>query len=89
MVSTSPWKIVYMHHPPFSSSGDGSITWMQWPFKDWGADVVITGHSHVYEQLIVDDFPYFINGLGGGPRYGFNAQSPEAKLDTEMIMVPC
>jgi len=70
--SISPWKIVYMHHPPFSSSGDGSISWIQWPFGDWGADAVLTGHSHVYERLIVDEFPYFINGLGGGPRYEFD-----------------
>jgi len=80
VVSTSPWKIVYMHHPPFSSSGDGSITWMQWPFKDWGADVVITGHSHVYERLIVDGFPYFINGLGGGPRYAFITPIPGSQV---------
>jgi len=79
-VSTAPWKIVYMHHPPYSSSADGSITWMQWPFKEWGADAVITGHSHVYERLIVGDFPYFINGLGGGPRYDFDTPIPGSEM---------
>jgi len=70
--STSPWKIVYMHHPPYSSSSDGSISWAQWPHDAWGVDAVLSGHAHVYERLIVDDFPYFINGLGGGPRYDFD-----------------
>lgn len=65
--STSPWKIVYMHHPPYSSAHHGSIAWMQWPFKEWGATAVIAGHDHTYERLIVNDFPYFVNGLGGSP----------------------
>ena len=38
---------------------------MQWPFKQWGADVVIAGHDHHYERLEVDGLPYIINGLGG------------------------
>jgi hypothetical protein len=28
-VSDSPWKIVYMHHPPYSSGTHGSIDRMQ------------------------------------------------------------
>lgn len=70
--SSSPWKIVYMHHPPYSSSGDGSISWAQWPFASWGVDAVLSGHSHVYERLNVDGLTYFINGLGGGERYEFD-----------------
>ena len=74
--STSPWKIVYMHHPPYSSSEDGSILWAQWPYKDWGATAVLAGHSHVYERIEVDEFPYFVNGLGGGPVYRFHNPVP-------------
>jgi hypothetical protein len=70
--STAPWKVVYMHQPPYSSSTDGSIDWAQWPYAVWGATVVIAGHSHVYERLLIDDFPYFVNGLGGGPIYAFS-----------------
>ncbi len=69
--SESPWKIVYMHHPPYSSGLHGSIDWMRWPFKEWGATTVIAGHDHVYERLIINGFPYFINGLGGKSRYPF------------------
>ncbi len=70
--SESPWQIVFMHHPPYSSSRHGSTDWMQWPYKEWGVDAVLSGHDHVYERLIVDDLVYFTNGLGGNPnRYTF------------------
>ena len=70
--SISPWKIVYMHQPPYASAGDGSINWAQWPYKKWGASAVLSGHSHVYERILLDGFTYFINGLGGGPIYAFD-----------------
>lgn len=79
--SEAIWKIVYMHLPPYASSGDdGSVDWMQWPYKEWGATTVLSGHSHVYERLIVDGFPYFVNGLGGGPRYDFNDAVPGSQI---------
>ena len=78
--SSTPWKVVFMHQPPYASSGDGSIDWAQWPYKEWGADVVLSGHSHVYERIIVDDFPYFVNGLGGGVRYDFNSPIPGSQV---------
>lgn len=67
--STSAWKIVFMHHPPFTSGQRGPVNWMRWPFRKWGADIVLSGHDHFYERLNVDGFPYIINGLGGGPIY--------------------
>jgi hypothetical protein len=78
--SSAPWKIVFMHQPPYSSSGDGSIDWAQWPYKEWGADAVLSGHSHVYERLLVDGFPYFVNGLGGGPKYSFDTPIPGSQV---------
>ena len=44
---------------------------MQWPFADWGADVVVSGHAHTYERIMRDGIVYFVNGLGGSGRYGF------------------
>ncbi len=70
-VSDSPWKIVYMHHPPYSSGLHGSIDWMQWSFAEWGADVVISGHDHTYERISRDGILYFVNGLGGRSKYPF------------------
>jgi hypothetical protein len=64
--SSSPWKLVLMHHPPFSSSSKyDDDEAMQWPFTEWGADAVMAGHAHLYERLSYDGIPYFVNGLGG------------------------
>ena len=64
--STSPWNLVYFHHPPYASATPGSESYMRWPFKAWGATATFSGDSHVYERLIIGDFPYFISGHGGG-----------------------
>jgi tartrate-resistant acid phosphatase type 5 len=72
--SVSEWNLVYFHHSPYcSDASHGSDPTMQWPFRNWGADAVLTGHSHVYERLIIDDFPYFVNGLGGRSIYSFSS----------------
>jgi tartrate-resistant acid phosphatase type 5 len=72
VASTSTWNIVYDHHPPYSSDlFHGSTPYMQWPFAEWGADVVLSGHAHAYERIERDGIVYFVNGLGGAPRYFF------------------
>jgi hypothetical protein len=79
--SDAPWKIVYMHHSPYSSGRHGNIDWMQWPFVEWGASALLAGHDHVYERLIVDDLPILINGLGGHPsRYRFLLTKPGSQV---------
>lgn len=65
LASTAPWQVVYMHHPPYTSGRRGSVEVMQWPYKEWGADMVVAGHDHFYERLIVDDLLYLVNGAGG------------------------
>lgn len=70
--SKEPWKLVYFHHPPFSSSQHGSTKALQWPFKAWGADAVLSGHDHTYERVIKNGLPYFVNGLGGAEIYQFS-----------------
>ena len=73
--SDSIWKIVYFHHPPYSSGFRGAVDWMRWPFQEWGASAVLSGHAHIYERLLVNGTPFFINGLGGGPIYYFGLSS--------------
>jgi len=69
--STAQWRVVYLHHAPYSSSSNhGSDPSMQWPYAAWGADAVIAGHDHIYERLSIDGIPYFVNGLGGRSLYG-------------------
>lgn len=70
--SDAAWKIVYFHHPPFSSGPHGSEPNMQLPFQKWGADVVLSGHDHTYERVILDGFPYFVVGTGGAALYNFD-----------------
>lgn len=69
--STNPWKIVYFHHTVYSSGFHGNTAWMQWPFAEWGADVVLSGHDHTYERISREGITYFVNGLGGMSRYPF------------------
>ena len=79
--STAPWKLVYFHHPPYSSGAvHGSQTYMQWPFQAWGASAVLTGHDHTYERVIIDNFPYFVVGLGGRSIYEFGAPIPGSEV---------
>ena len=67
--STARWKIVYMHHAPYSSGPHGSTMDLRWPYKAWGADLVLAGHDHDYERFVVDGLPYIVNGLGGAVFY--------------------
>ncbi len=72
--STAPWKLVLLHHPPYTSStAHGSNATMQWPFAAWGATAVLAGHAHIYERIERDGILYFVNGLGGGPIYPIGA----------------
>ncbi|HKQ07279.1 MAG TPA: metallophosphoesterase [Blastocatellia bacterium] len=70
--ATEPWKVVYFHHSPYSSGLEhGSTGYMQWPFKQWGVTAVLSGHDHDYERVVRDDFPYFVDGVGGKSLYPF------------------
>lgn len=70
--STAPWKIVISHFPPYTSgSTHGSSLSTRWPFPAWGASALLAGHEHIYERVMVDGFPYIVNGLGGKSLYPF------------------
>lgn len=62
--STSTFNVVMMHHPPYASGEEGPEPAMRWPFKQWGADVVIAGHTHNYERLNIGAMTYLIDGAG-------------------------
>ncbi len=78
--STSQFNVVVLHHAPYSSGRHGSTEYMRWPFKEWGADVVLAGHDHVYERLLVDGLPYFVNGIGGAEIYNFQDILPQSQV---------
>ncbi len=72
---------VAMHHPPFSSGSFASKTSLDlWvAIVEGGADLLITGHDHIYERFSPLDAVgnpsttgtrLIINGLGGAPTTG-------------------
>jgi len=68
--STAVWRLVYFHHPPYSSgalhgTATGQGYYMRWPFKEWGATAVLSGHDHIYERMLRDGMTYIVNGIGG------------------------
>jgi hypothetical protein len=67
--SRARWKIVTMHHAPYSSGPHGATKAMRWPYKQWGVDLVLAGHDHDYERFDVDGLPFIVNGLGGAVFY--------------------
>ena len=77
--SNLPWRLVVMHHTPYTSSmkrnPDKEI---QWPYAAWGATAVLAGHDHLYERLEADGIPYFVNGAGGKDLYNFGRPEPES-----------
>ena len=68
--STAPtdWNVVMFHRPPFTSGPHEPNFEMRpeagWDYGTWGADLVVAGHQHVYEELEVDDLPYVVAGVG-------------------------
>lgn len=63
--SQAPWKIVILHHNAYSSrnTAHGGYDSLKWPFKSWGADLVMNGHVHAYEHNLVVDLTRYNNGL--------------------------
>lgn len=64
--SDATFKAVVFHHPPRSSGYHRDSVWMQWPFKAWGADILLTGHDHDYERIVSDGLPLIVSGTSGG-----------------------
>jgi hypothetical protein len=68
--STAPWKIVYGHHPIYSSGQYGTsqemISMLTPLFKKRGVQLYINGHEHNYERTRpIDGTTYLITGIGG------------------------
>ncbi len=72
--ATEPFKFVLMHRPPYSSGYHGSTPVSQWPYGEWGANLVLAGHEHSYERLNINGTTYIVNGLGGAVSYAFTKE---------------
>jgi 3',5'-cyclic AMP phosphodiesterase CpdA len=74
--SKAPWKIAFLHHPPYSSGmKHGSCTALRSAleptFVRHGVSAVFSGHDHVYERVKMQSgVQYFVSGAGGQLRRG-------------------
>lgn len=71
---TGKWKIVVLHHPPYSSStnyypGLADVRWV----TGLPVHAVLSGHAHHYERLSVANRLHLIAGTGGAELYSFRA----------------
>jgi hypothetical protein len=68
--SSSPWKIVFLHHPLYSSGerhgSDIELREVLEPlFLKYNVSVVLTGHDHFYERIKPQKgIAYFVRGVG-------------------------
>lgn len=72
--SEASFQVVLMHHAPYSSGLHTGTDGMRWPFAAWGADLVIAGHDHDYERIVVDGLPYLVVGTGGAALRDFGTE---------------
>jgi predicted phosphodiesterase len=67
--STSKWKIVAMHHPPYSAGWHGSHEpsqeWLVPIFEKYGVQLVLAGHDHDYQRSNeINGVRYVVSGGG-------------------------
>ncbi|MEO1693100.1 MAG: metallophosphoesterase [Cyanobacteria bacterium J06631_6] len=76
--STAAWKIVFAHHPLYSSGLHGSseklITMLSPLFKRYGVQLYINGHDHNYERTeSINGTTYLTVGAGAKTRPVFSS----------------
>ncbi len=77
------WNLVIVHRPPFTSGTHAAHVAMRpqpesnWNYQAWGADLVVSGHQHIYEDVVVGGFHYLTAGIG--------ASDPERSCPTERV----
>jgi predicted phosphodiesterase len=75
---TAAWRIVILHHPPFTAtvghSDDAGVQSQLVPlFEQYGVDAVFAGHSHAYERYLYHGIQYIVTAGGGAPLYELTA----------------
>lgn len=65
-----PWKVVYGHHPPYSSGEHGSSMEFRQTFgpilEKYKVDLVLSGHDHDYERVAPQNGVHYVVTGGGG-----------------------
>jgi calcineurin-like phosphoesterase family protein len=85
-------SLAYWHHPLFTSgpsAGSNGLMREVWRVLfEFGVDIVVNGHDHLYERFDMQDFNgrrdtqagvrEFIAGSGGAPLYDFGPTAPNS-----------
>jgi hypothetical protein len=71
--SDATWKIVALHHPPYSAGYQGSSTDVRESFvplfERYGVQLVLSGHDHDYQRSVeMDGVTYVVTGAASGTR---------------------
>ncbi|MGV3760182.1 MAG: metallophosphoesterase family protein [Actinomycetota bacterium] len=71
--STARWKIVAVHHPPYSAGYQGSSDEVRERFvplfERYGVQLVLSGHEHDYQRSVeINGVTYVITGAASGTR---------------------
>lgn len=71
--ANEPWRIVALHHPPYSSGYHGSNGEVQAAFaplfERYGVQLVLSGHEHDYQRSVpIDGTTYVVSGGASGSR---------------------
>ncbi len=84
----APWKIVFMHHPPYSctasrkNEGSPLVKHLVPLFQRYGVDLVLLGHDHLYGRSAnLKGVRYIISGGGGSPLYAPEVDSKMVKCE--------
>jgi predicted phosphodiesterase len=86
--STAPWKIVYGHHPLYSSGRHGSdpelAARLAPIFAKHKVPLYLCGHDHGYERFNpINGTTYIVNGGGGAPLYKFGQSAQTAFVSSQ------
>lgn len=71
--STATWKIVAVHHPPYSAGYQGSTQAAREAFSPlferYGVQLVLSGHDHDYQRSkVINGVTYVVTGAAAGTR---------------------
>jgi 3',5'-cyclic AMP phosphodiesterase CpdA len=71
--SDASWKLVALHHPPYSAGYQGSSEHVREVFApifaEYGVQLVLSGHDHDYQRSeIMDGVTYVVSGAAAGTR---------------------
>lgn len=70
--STEQWRIVVVHHPPYSAGYQGSNRAVRRTFvplfERYGVQLVLSGHDHDYQRSKPINGVYIVSGAAAGTR---------------------